>query len=303
MTSSTVEIRSGIRFRQLEFCPCCTATEAQKLLTNGPDFESQLGQFNVYMCRTCGIGFTSPQPISEDIFKLYDNRSSHDFDESFAFVGWLRKLNNFRQLKRLPPQKREQQVTALDYGCGAGFFTRSMRQFLKGRVIGSDFHATPPALIAATSGIEYVSDEDLERFQQQLDVIVCRNVLEHTVDPVGFLDRLRKLLKPGGVLLVEVPNRRSIWMTIMGRYSFNYYLPRHLFHYDENSLTTHLQGFRIVGMWRDHSPILGKSIGNLLGVKISGFGLLGLFLLPEQFLIDFILGRSSQLVVVAERIA
>ena len=301
-TVMAVETRSNIRFRHLDACPCCGAREAVTLLADGADFESGLGVFAVRQCSGCGIGFTTPQPLADDIHKLYDDRGSHDFDESSAFVSWLRRRNNFRQLRRLPREMRAQPITALDYGCGGGFFTCSMRAYLQGRIIASDFHATAPPLLARAGAIEYVPDAQLERLRGQLDVIICRNVLEHTVDPIHFLQRLRDLLRAGGVVLIEVPNRSSIWMKLMGRYAFNYYLPRHLYHYDAASLTRHLEGFRVSGLWRDHSPILGKSVGNLFGMKISGFGWLGLLLLPLQLLLDLPLLRSSQLVVVAERV-
>lgn len=45
-----------------------------------------------------------------------------------------------------------------------------------------------------------------ERFQNEFDVIVAGEVLEHIPNPALFLDEARKTLKPGGVLLVTVPN-------------------------------------------------------------------------------------------------
>lgn len=301
-TGDEFEIRGGIGFRHLDACPCCADTDLAHALDGGTDFETGLGNYDVRECTNCGIQFTVPQPLKEDVHLLYADRSSHDFDSSGAFVDRLRRYNNIRQLKRLPARFRDKDRISLDYGCGSGFFTKSMREYLFGRVVGSDFHEKPPPLVAATRDIEYIPDTGLETLRGELDLIVCRNVLEHTVDPVGFIARLHDLLKPGGAILVEVPNRRSIWNRLLGRYSFNYYLPRHIYHYDEPSLARHLAGFRIIGRWFDHSPILGKSFGSMLGFRVSGFGLAGLMLLPLQVMLDAPLGRSSQLVVTAERL-
>lgn len=300
-TSGDVETRSGIRFRNLRQCPCCGSAQLACTLDDGPDFETGLGTYSIRECMQCGIQFTIPQPLAEDVHLLYDDRTSHDFDQSASFVDRLRRFNNLRQLKRLPSRLREGTPTSLDYGCGSGFFTRSMREYLPGRVIGSDFHDSPPPLIARSEGIGYVADTDLDSLSGQIDLIVCRNVLEHTVDPKAFIARLRGLLRANGVMLIEVPNRRSSWARLLGRYNFNYYLPRHLYHYDEASLAQHLEGFRITRRWLDHSPILGKSFGSMLGKQVSGFGLAGLALLPLQVLLDAPLRRSSQLVVIAER--
>ena len=296
-----IEIRDGIRFRDLRACPCCGHTRLAVVLDDGADFETGLGAFAVRECLGCGIQFTVPQPLAEDVHLLYDDRSSHDFDGSASFVDKLRRYNNIRQLRRLPDRFREANRVSLDYGCGSGFFTRSMRQYMAGRVIGSDFHQAPPPLLSSSGDIEYVADSGLDALHGALDLIVCRNVLEHVVDPTGFLARLRRLLKPGGILLIEVPNRRSAWTWLLGRYNFNYYLPRHLYHYDESSLARQLAGFRMTGRWLDHSPILGKSFGSMFGRKISGFALAGLALLPLQVFVDGPFRRSSQLVVIAER--
>ena len=300
-SNGRLDVRGGIRFRHLDACPCCGCPELAHALDGGNDFETALGSFDVRECRQCGIQFTVPQPLYEDVHLLYDDRSSHDFDDSRSFVDRLRRFNHFRQLKRLPHRVRGKSGVCLDYGCGAGFFTRSMRQYLAGRVIGSDFHEDPPPLLAAAPDIEYVPDSSLDMLQGCLDLIVCRNVLEHTVDPMGFIARLHRLLKTGGIVLIEVPNRRSSWTRLLGRYCFNYYLPRHVYHYDESSLARQLVSFIIIGRWLDHSPILGKSFGSMLGRNVSGYALAGLLLLPLQLIVDVPLGRSSQLVVIAER--
>lgn len=298
----SVEVRGNIRFRNLHRCPCCGNEELESTLDDGPDFETGLGTYSVRECIACGIQFTTPQPFAEDIHLLYDDRSSHDFDQSASFVDRLRRFNNLRQLKRLPKRFLTGEITSLDYGCGSGFFTRSMREYLPGRVIGSDFHGSPPPLIGSSKGIDYIADSDLSSLAGEVDLIVCRNVLEHTADPQAFIRRLREMLRPGGAILFEVPNRRSLWTRLLGKYNFNYYLPRHLYHYDEASLARHLDGFRVGGRWLDHSPILGKSFGSMLGMQVSGFAVAGLALLPLQILVDAPLRRSSQLVVIAERI-
>lgn len=295
------DVRAGIRFRNLDVCPCCGSKSLNIVFKNGADFETDLGTFSVLHCSQCEVDFTTPQPYAEDVRLLYADRSSHDFDLSMSFVSWLRRFNNTRQLKRLPMQLREGNPVSLDFGCGSGFFTQSMRAFLPGRVIGSDFHEAPPSIISANRDIEYISDAELDILFGHLDLIVCRNVLEHSINPTIFINRLHGLLKPGGLLLLEVPNRDSTWAHLLGQYNFNFYLPRHLYHFDISALERQLSGFMVISSWFDHSPILGKSLGNMFGTKVSGFSLTGLVLLPLQVCLDVLFGRSSQLVVVAQR--
>ena len=48
--------------------------------------------------------------------------------------------------------------------------------------------------------------EDLAPFAGSFDTVLCLNVIEYIDDPAGVLDSLRATLKPGGVMLVLVPN-------------------------------------------------------------------------------------------------
>ena len=161
-------MRQGIRFNCLTLCPCCSSARLTQVLSDGADFETGLGQFSVSECMTCGIQFTVPQPVPEDVALLYLDRTSHDFEVATSFVSRLRTYNNIRQLRRLPSRLRDRDAVCLDYGCGSGFFTQSMRAYMSGRIIGSDFHPSAPPLLASRSDIEYVGDEDLDSMQGEL---------------------------------------------------------------------------------------------------------------------------------------
>jgi 2-polyprenyl-3-methyl-5-hydroxy-6-metoxy-1,4-benzoquinol methylase len=51
--------------------------------------------------------------------------------------------------------------------------------------------------------------EDYEP-EQRFDTVVLGHVLEHVLDPVALLDRVRRWVAPGGVALAAVPNAHSI---------------------------------------------------------------------------------------------
>lgn len=297
----TVDVRKGIRFRTVEDCPSCEVQSTRVILPDGEDFETGLGSFCIKECGQCGIQFTSPQPYPEDVHLLYANRATSDFDSSSSFIDRLRRFKTDRQLRRVLRSVPRKDGVALDYGCGSGFFTVAMRAHFAGRVIGSDFDVSPPGLVSRAAGIDYVPERDVDRLRGQLDLIVCRHVLEHSIHPARFIARLAALLKPGGVIMIAVPNRRSIWNDVLGRYCFHYYLPRHLFHFDEKSLSRQLEGLQITDMWRDHSPILGRSLGYWRGQPIGGFSLVGVLLVPLQILVDATFGRSTEMFVVAKK--
>lgn len=110
-------------------------------------------------------------------------------------------------------------TTWLDAGCGAGTLSRWLAE--RGcQVLGVD--AAPEMVRMAaqlTEGqhgpmcprfvcIETIARLDLDA--RSLDGVLCSSVLEYVPDPSECLQEFARVLKPGGMLLVSVPNHHSI---------------------------------------------------------------------------------------------
>ena len=80
-----------------------------------------------------------------------------------------------------------------------------------GQVIGLD--ADPIHTRALPAGIRYVIGraEALPLAARSADLVVARDVLEHVPDDAAAIAELRRLLKPGGLLLITVPALPSLW--------------------------------------------------------------------------------------------
>jgi SAM-dependent methyltransferase len=94
----------------------------------------------------------------------------------------------------------------LDLGCRSGALTRS---FLEGNsVVGLD--VDPAALAkAAALGIEPVQadvEEPLPLEDESFDVVVAGELFEHLQFPDALVAEIRRVLRPGGVLVGSVPN-------------------------------------------------------------------------------------------------
>ena len=287
-----------IRTIQRETCPICGERDFHPVL-QGQDFESHTGRYAIEYCSQCTGYFTNPQPIQEDIPKLYQWRDTADFMPPHRFGEYLRGLSIQWALKRLLP-RNDTNLAVLDFGCGDGFFALQVMRYLKqAHVTAVDFHPTPPYYLQTQPLIQY---ETYDTYQQRAilyDVIVCRHVLEHHPFPGACLKDLNNRLKSGGILILEVPNFQSIWRKIWGQYYFGLYLPRHMVHFTKECLITVLQGFETVTILNADTPLLGKSLGNLLQVDIENTGFMGLLSFPLQMLFDRITGESSTLQVIA----
>ena len=184
----------------------------------------------------------------------------------------------------------------LDFGCGDGFFTLQLRHHPQcSTITACDFHDSPPFYLRSRDDIRYCSFEEHHQTGGGYDLIICRHVLEHLIDPAQWIKELQKALIPGGILVVEVPNFGSVWRKIFGRYYYGLYLPRHLFHFDERTLKMVLEDFEMLVEYKSHTPVLGRSLGYLLGVSFKNIGMPGLMTYPLQVVCDCLMGSSTVL--------
>ncbi len=106
-------------------------------------------------------------------------------------------------------------------------------------VLGID-PASGPANAAREAGIETLErffdrsmGEELAASGRQADVVIANNVLAHVPDPVNFLEGVRTLLKPGGLVVMEVAWGRSL---LVGR-AFDTIYHEHHCYFTANSLS------------------------------------------------------------------
>ncbi len=102
-------------------------------------------------------------------------------------------------------------LTILDYGCGTGDHVTFPLARAGNEVLGIDIHK-PSILEArrkyALPNLSFRSGvlQDLEDEGLSFDVVVCSEVLEHLHNPSEFLTGVRRLLRPGGGLIITTPN-------------------------------------------------------------------------------------------------
>lgn len=101
----------------------------------------------------------------------------------------------------------------LDCGCAEGAYTVALRAAGADYVIGTDIEPSRIAEAterwAGTPGVEFVAApaEDLPLPADSFDAVLLNEVLEHVADQQATLSELRRLLAPGGALVVFSPNR------------------------------------------------------------------------------------------------
>ncbi len=100
----------------------------------------------------------------------------------------------------------------LDLGCGTGKTSQTLKKTGRvGWVCGVE--GSPEAAAAARSCLDQVVEGDIEKIEypfpdESFDAILLLDILEHLVDPWTVVEKMTRLLKPGGVLIASIPNVR-----------------------------------------------------------------------------------------------
>jgi SAM-dependent methyltransferase len=118
----------------------------------------------------------------------------------------------------------------LEIGCGTGFVISAIsRQFPKVRLSGSEYLEEGLAYARQRAPGTEFSQMDARNipFESELDAIGAFDVLEHIEEDEVVLQQICKALKPGGIVLITVPQHRWMWSAVdeyachVRRYSAN----------------------------------------------------------------------------------
>lgn len=152
----------------------------------------------------------------------------------------------------------------LDLGCGSGGAHVPLRAAGATRIVGVELMPEPAARAAEVYDRVEVGDaiEALARVDEEFDVIICYDVLEHLVDPLTIMKILRSKAAPGGRIHVSVPNARHITLLrdliFHGTFGYTEWGHRdntHLHWFTKRDMVSDLTA----AGWRDVVPTAGLS--------------------------------------------
>jgi 2-polyprenyl-3-methyl-5-hydroxy-6-metoxy-1,4-benzoquinol methylase len=222
-------------------CNLCGARDSLPLYDNC--------SLRIVRCRACGLVFVNPQPTLEAL------REYHAASELMSQDGWASYFNHSQKQicelweERFADTKKWQQaakVSLLDVGAGYGDFLHYAAK--EGwQVSGFEFSPAVAKLSEEKYGIPLAVGDLFEMpfSNQSFDVITMWHVLEHLADPMAVLKRLFELLRPGGVLVLEVPNLNCF---VRKSYRIPMTVNLHLYHFSPETLSSlaSASGFRVI---------------------------------------------------------
>ena len=164
-------------------------------------------------------------------------------------------------------------------GCGQGHITAKIKESYP----SAEISALDYSLSAIEYAVSHFSDIDFAcgsayacpYTERYFDIVVCNNIWEHVPDPLCLLSEIRRLLKPGGFLIVSTPSRyrlNNLIRVLMGK-SVIFMSQHHVTEYSVGQVLEQLTygGFRLIKVLS--KPVHGESEGLKSKVAKSIFSL------------------------------
>ena len=194
--------------------------------------------FELVRCGVCGLSLTTPVPPAMEKYYpaiYYAGAGGGRFP---AVVEKVQQILYGRRVGRVEEMNGRRAGRVLDVGCGPGFLLRQFQR--RGwEAQGTEYSERAAAHARQSLGLPIHIGELAEaRFpNEHFDAVVLWHVLEHVPTPQGTLAEVERILRPGGVFLVGVPNFGS-WEARLARDKwFHLDVPRHLNHFTVPNLT------------------------------------------------------------------
>ncbi len=273
-----METIAGVFTDQATVCPTC-GNNNWKDAGQAKDYSVTGEWFELKECTHCHLKITYPQPPADKIGRYY--ASSDYISHSDTRSGLTNQL--YHRARAFMMRKKYNWVVQaidkksgklLDIGAGTGHFAK----YMQGQ--GWEVTALEPDVTARQVGLDKLglSIEPLEALYnleiKSFDVITLWHVLEHVSDIPGYMKQFRSLLKPGGVLMIAVPNHTSPDAKQYGVQWAAYDVPRHLWHFSPDSMKKLLTKFGFTLFQKIPMPLDAFYV-SMLSEKYKGSNLFG----------------------------
>lgn len=231
--------------KKYEACPVCAGITLNKHLVV-QDHMITKQDFTIVRCGDCGFHFTNPIPAEHLIGDYY--KSEEYVSHSSSNAGLINKAYNAVRkitLKRKVSlvQRISKGKQLLDIGAGTGHFLN------QSKMAGFEVQGLEPDTDARDFAKQHF-DLNLQPLEtlttipdNSKDVITMWHVLEHVYHLKRDLAELVRVLKPGGSLIIAVPNMNSLDAQYYKENWAAYDVPRHLYHFQPETMKQLLSDF------------------------------------------------------------
>ncbi len=212
-------------------------------------FHLATGSFDLFQCSQCHCIFLDPLPASSELAAFYPREYWWAGAESGAsrlkraFLSLEKAYREFvtrdhaRFVEECASGRPRSERLLLDIGCGNGTFllAAGSRGFTPH---GMDVSKRAVEIAQKQTGCPVRQGEIGSKVWSgaKFDFVTMFHVLEHLPDPGMALSFAKELLKPGGLLILQVPNVSSGQARLFGNRWYGLDVPRHVINYTPKAL-------------------------------------------------------------------
>ena len=207
----------------------------------------------VLKCRDCGLVFLEGMEknlrdyYEQDYRKLYTPVIGKELSPSERFDVYLPFQKS--RIEDVKPYLNPN-MKALDIGCSSGYFLYALKDLVR-ECVGIEFNKSDVEFARKKCGVK-IYDHPLEETDiplEYFDIVFMLDVLEHIEDPIQFLRTVRKYIKSGGYIYIEVDNIDDSLLSIYGieEYADFYYREPHIFYFSPETLKSVIENGGFVG--------------------------------------------------------
>ena len=211
-----------IKFEKVKCCIC--GSENQK------NIDLTVGQFGFAVSPVecdCGLVFLNPR------------WSKHNYDHFYA--------NHYTSFYNVSPQQMQDNTkviiqrlhsinpnSILELGCNNGEGLLEMKKKFPNAVLHGIEMSKKCIQSCNDKGVNIIANDFLESWNGKYDLIIARHVLEHTLDPIKFLENIKISLNENGIAYIAVPDQdnprtelrdytdyKQYWYRVVHTYYFN----------------------------------------------------------------------------------
>jgi 2-polyprenyl-3-methyl-5-hydroxy-6-metoxy-1,4-benzoquinol methylase len=208
-------------------CPTCGSDEARH--------ELDKDHMQLVRCGRCDLVYVSPTFDEQHYKSVYASQEYQDIVRDLGVKSHEYRVERFGQerVALMSPHLRVPSPRYLDVGCSTGFVVEAARN---AGWTASGIDLNPSAIEfgrARDLDLRTVALEEAGFAAGSFDAVSLFDVLEHLLDPVQTLRACTRLLAPGGIVFLYVPNYDSASRLLMGKdahfiwptHHLNYYTP------------------------------------------------------------------------------
>lgn len=248
-------------------CSYCARETREKvradlMIRHLPENEVFGGKLRIVECAECGLRYLNPMPDLRDLGHIYN----YDVYEDSTNNNPVLMEHFYASLKQHTKNLR----TVLEIGCGTGEFLA----FLESKGI----EATGVEFADSAKRVKFKGKlligrmEDIDIPDASFDGVLLLNVIEHLSDPLSVLVKIRKMLQPGGALVLRQPNSDMFFNSL---YRPMVEFPKYLVHRALKARSKKT-GFSLLGFQNQHLYYFNRrSVTQLLkraGFEVAAYG-------------------------------